>query len=206
MLFRSTNTELYQNAVTLTGLDGTTVSMKEVEKGHVVILKSGITARYMGKYHLLKKAWTDDTWFDLHAPQHLLLTLDKKQPKLLTYSNPKISKIHSKDILSDKDAEQAVNEHLANGGQTDGWWPMFGAFAKKPIAWSITIQPVDDIDAKLKSSNQSKTLLVELDDKLYGIFNPFYSRHPEYHMDSINIENLDQGQMSWNSEIGRAHV
>ena len=51
----ATNTELYTNAVTLTGLDGTTVSMKEVEKGHVVILKSGITATYMGKYHLLKK-------------------------------------------------------------------------------------------------------------------------------------------------------
>jgi hypothetical protein len=192
----ATDTDLYQNAVTLTSLDGISVSMKDVEKGYDVILKSGVSAKYLGKYHLLKKSWGDNDWFDLHSPQHLLLTNDNK-PKLLSYSNPKISKIETKNALSDKDSEQMVNDHLAAGGQTDGWYPLYGVFSKKPINWSIKLKPVDDIDYALESSTQrSLTLIIELKNHVYGIFNPYYS-NPDYVMDTVNIDLIDQGQMSY---------
>ena len=199
-----TESEIYQNAVTMTDIAGSVVSWKDIKPGYKITMQNGITGRYIGKYFFVKEcseSYRDGNQLSngIKFPttkQHIIEIESKRtypvgtKTELVSVTNIKPSKIiDATDEISEKDAEVEMNRLIAD-----------------PTCYSFEY---DTTYAACANSIKDYRLVLEkidvVDPNYWRTHNKFVLRLADGRLGMVYMEYAAQRQTATKIEIGLIH-
>lgn len=199
-LLLTTASEEYTKATQMTQIASQTASFSEAKPGYTVILQNGLTGRYLGKMHTVRRRYQDssmeaDSMIETTGKMlHFILESAADKTRLHGISSPKLSQIVEKNGITIAEAEVEVNAALSDdeiqtvvSGYNTVW--LAAANPIKDRSWRLYLGDLPGEINPLKPP-YSPTILARTKDGVLGMWT---SHHPGYRLKPIRENELANG-------------